>query len=413
MAFGDSEHDDALKAAWDRYCDDLRRAGDLVFKDGAPSSGPERAEGFRFLSQAIRLGLEFFVENDMPEFPYLMRYFGPTRKQVGDNADANYLGAFIDGANTYRIVGNRGTADWLVFTVLREPSPDSFMYEIGAPYNMVLDAEPLLGTELDVDWDGSFVVTLSPDSHPGNWIRTTPATRAVRIRQFFGEWESAVPMRVRIERVGGEGAPPLFSPERWVSAIGEAGRFAVTSTGFSGGGQTPVDPPPVNVMVAQPLLGTGGESAIGKPDANQRGVGALCRWALTPDEALIVEFVPQPARFWLFELDNPWASTMDYRWRLSSVNGTQAVAEDDGSIRVVIAHRDPGVPNWLDASGWSRGAVFYRGLLSERVPEFRCRVVPVDGLASGLPAGARRIDAAGRRDQLRRRATGVLRRFPA
>ena len=32
----------------------------------------------------------------------------------------------------------------------------------------------------------------------------------------------------------------------------------------------------------------------------------------------------------------------------------------DGSVRFVIAHRDPGVPNWLDTAGHQRGTVGVR-----------------------------------------------------
>ena len=46
----------------------------------------------------------------------------------------------------------------------------------------------ILGTELEQEWDGSFVVTLSPEPHPGNWERERPMT-------------------VRLERIGEEGPP--------------------------------------------------------------------------------------------------------------------------------------------------------------------------------------------------------------
>ena len=34
--------------------------------------------------------------------------------------------------------------------------------------------------------------------------------------------------------------------------------------------------------------------------------------------------------------------------------------EADGSVRFVIAHRDPGVPNWLDTAGHDVGTVGVR-----------------------------------------------------
>ncbi len=48
--------------------------------------------------------------------------------------------------------------------------------------------------------------------------------------------------------------------------------------------------------------------------------------------------------------------------------------EVDGTFRIVVAHRDPGTPNWLDASGHAEGSVVFRWLLAEGDlprPEFR------------------------------------------
>ncbi len=34
---GDNPHDAALKAGWDDFCEQLKRAGDLVFRDTTPA----------------------------------------------------------------------------------------------------------------------------------------------------------------------------------------------------------------------------------------------------------------------------------------------------------------------------------------------------------------------------------------
>ncbi len=51
-----------------------------------------------------------------------------------------------------------------------------------------------------------------------------------------------------------------------------------------------------------------------------------------------------------YSLGNPWWETVDYARHQSSLNGHQAVVDDDGTLRVVIAHKDPGVANWLDTT---------------------------------------------------------------
>jgi hypothetical protein len=116
---------------------------------------------------------------------------------------------------------------------------------------------------------------------------------------------------------------------------------------------------------------------------------------------------------WAIELENVWWATADYRWRLVEVTGAQAVLEDDGTCRVVVAHRDPGVPNWLDTATFSEGWVRYRGLLSDgmRGPEWSSRVVKLDELAAHLPPNARRIEPRERQRQIALRAAGVRKRY--
>ena len=42
MAFGDFPHDQALRDAWHGFCAQLKRAGDLVFKDYNPATSLDR-----------------------------------------------------------------------------------------------------------------------------------------------------------------------------------------------------------------------------------------------------------------------------------------------------------------------------------------------------------------------------------
>ena len=57
--------------------------------------------------------------------------------------------------------------------------------------------------------------------------------------------------------------------------------------------------------------------------------------------------------------------TPPYRYRQVSLNRNQIQYEADGSYRIVVAHRDPGVPNWIDAAGLPTGMIFWRFLLPQ------------------------------------------------
>jgi hypothetical protein len=78
---------------------------------------------------------------------------------------------------------------------------------------------------------------------------------------------------------------------------------------------------------------------------------------------------------------NVHMQTLEYRTHTTSLNHEQIVPEADGTYRIVVSERDPGVPNWLDTCGHRRGSIFWRFLLPEAEPDTpRCSVVPVDSL---------------------------------
>jgi hypothetical protein len=64
-------------------------------------------------------------------------------------------------------------------------------------------------------------------------------------------------------------------------------------------------------------------------------------------------------------LHNQFLQTFDYETRTISLNRKQVLYEEDGSFRIVVAHRDPGMPNWLDTEGRPFGIMFWRFLMPE------------------------------------------------
>lgn len=104
------DHEKVLRAAWDSFCDELKRAGDIPFRDPVPRHVAARAAGIEALARNISLALNFNHDYADPRYPELIHYFDPVRKQGGDNTDAVYVGATINGTDTYRISGDRGTA---------------------------------------------------------------------------------------------------------------------------------------------------------------------------------------------------------------------------------------------------------------------------------------------------------------
>src|SRR5262249_11023821 len=61
---------------------------------------------------------------------------------------------------------------------------------------------------------------------------------------------------------------------------------------------------------------------------------------------------------------NRFLQTLDYANRPVSRNRAQTKLEADGSFRIVLAHRDPGHPNWIDTEGAPYSLVFWRFMLA-------------------------------------------------
>jgi len=45
-----------------------------------------------------------------------------------------------------------------------------------------------------------------------------------------------------------------------------------------------------------------------------------------------------------------------------------------------VAHRDPGLPNWIETAGHSLGTMSFRWVRATEAPQPQCRVVPLSSL---------------------------------
>jgi hypothetical protein len=130
-----------------------------------------------------------------------------------------------------------------------------------------------------------------------------------------------------------------------------------------------------------------------------------------PGEALIVAFTPPPCHHWSVSLATWYWESVDYATRQASLNGHQARLDAEGVFRAVVAHDDPGVPNWLDPGGHVRGTLAARFLLAEQAPEVEIRSVPLADLRAHLPDDTPRVTPAERAAALERRRRAVWARY--
>jgi hypothetical protein len=126
---------------------------------------------------------------------------------------------------------------------------------------------------------------------------------------------------------------------------------------------------------------------------------------------LVVRVTPPDADYWAVEFGNYWWETMDYRYRLCSTNCHHATLEDNGELLLVVSHRDPGVPNWLDPSGHQEGYITVRWIGATQYPLPRCEQMKLSDLPAILHEGVKKLSPDSRKEQLAARRSGAIKRF--
>jgi len=349
---------------WDEFCDALKEAGKVVQSSGAPDDAFNKAEGYRYLSRMLRAGLESFLEHGNPAFPELRCPCHTTIKMGADNPDNYYQHATLDGAYEYRITGVRGTIHNLDFATQSDGVASSGDSEQGGH----LDA-----SDLEMDADGRFEILVSTQPKPGNWLRMTPDTTAMIVRQTYLDRDNERPADLFIERIGGDGLPTPLTPEAMDAGLAKAAGLVVSCSalfsGWAKGFQEHSNElPKFDDAVS---MGAGGDPNICYYHSY---------WQIGPEEALVIEVTPPECEAWNFQPDNHWMESLDYRFHRIHVSKHTAKYGDDGSLRIVVAHSDPGFDNWIDTAGHGQGTMCFRWIRAEAHPQPRTRVVKLSEL---------------------------------
>ena len=357
----------ASGAAWDEFCDSLKELGRQITRDDTPKDAFNRAEGFRYLTRLTRNALESVIEGGSPEFPVLQG-LGYMVKMGADNPDNIYMGGGIQGDSEYRLKGNRGSVFYISFLAT------SGSY--GTDGTMITDG--FIDTDsLQVEEDGSFEIVVSQREHPGNWLKMTPGTRSLLIRQTFLDRSSERPASIDIEPLNPGGTPAPYSAAELHRQLQRVSRNLHGTVKLFADW---TDSLKVNMNTLPPADQDYCQSIGGDPNIFYfHG-----HWALAEDEAMEIRAprIPQ-CQTWNFQLDNYWMESLDYRYHRVTVNKHTARYEDDGSVVLYIAHRDPGAGNWIDTAGHADGTACWRWIgAGDDTPELETRVVKLDEIAA-------------------------------
>ena len=462
MTMDANEAQDALRDAWDDMIATLQSARDAIDNPELmppPANDRSLAEGYRYLMGFVHSAVERAFHND-PVRPQFRNALSPITRATIDNADAIYFYAPINGSQTYLIRGKAGDSrHWRgEAAVNRErKAPHYLIFEassggLAGDSGTLQELQPGTKTQtgmldcsqIAVNADGSFEILLAPQrpaDYEGNFIATMkvvnkphpgkpdmpPERYASYIsgRQLFGDWECEEAIHLEITQSGAEGCPaPAFSAADAARQLRQCGDIVRGQMHFWNAfwtipmgthGERPGTLPGMafkrngfnNINAASGATG-GGMST------NLYAGGVF---ELEPDEALIVENrIKQQPHYIGFQLGNLWGESLEYASRVGSLNGQQVQVDADGVIRLVVAHRDPGVPNWLDTSGLREGFLTPRWAYSERPeedqwPSITANKVRFDEIREHLPAATPVVTEAQRREQVAIRQRHVQRRF--
>lgn len=384
--------------AWRDLCRALERAGDALLEAENPSDERTRAEGFRYLLGLATVGIRQGFELADRDFPVFVRIEDPWAKWGAENADNHYLHAHVRSDRSYRIRGERGTClDFLVEV------KEGFMH-MGDVRNFAT----LSAHDLHVEPDGSFEIVASRErtgaaASCANWLPLHPDATQITIREYFYDWEREQPARFTIECIESEGrAPEPPGAAATARVLDDVGHFVEMTTRFWAEWIPELRESHVKGKLAPARMFVGGADDI-------RYGNDLYR--LEEGEALVIESGVPRARYWHYQLCNEWFVTMDYANRSVSVNGAQAHVDADGRVRIVVAHSDPGVPNWLDTGGAREGMIQYRYVWTQDSPQPDVRIVPHAEIRAHLPADTPHIGESERRARIAARQRAVARRL--
>ncbi|MCX2712359.1 hypothetical protein [Mycolicibacterium sp. J2] len=312
------------------FLDAIAEAERLVREAHFIESEADLMEGLQYLAGGISACAHIAFDYDR-DHPFLHTGTGPFNKMGLDNPDTMYFGTRVQAGHEYVVTGRRGTTTDVSFQLLGGEYTDK----------VVPDSETAFDDrKLDIADDGTF-----------EWRFTPDAPSQLVIREVYNDW-SAQRGSFAIARTDTAGtAPPPLTRELIEK------RFAVAGTQLVQRVKTWLQFPkwfydnlPVNTLTA-PRLTPGGlatqYSSVGHYD-------------ITPDQAVLITLPVTDAPYLGFQLGSLWYISLDYINHQTSLNGTQAQADPDGKIRIVVSDANPGVTNWCETLGHRKGYLQFR-----------------------------------------------------
>ncbi len=386
--------DDLLR--WQRFLGRLEELGRAITEAPFPTADTDHTEGLRHLALQTACWLAWSVGHQDPRAPAFQRQNDLVLQWGGPNADNIYRHARVHPSLRYRIVGRMHSCEDFILAIRR-----NFMHMEGSGTIAELSAH-----DIDIGSGDEFEILLGGEGDEPNRVPLPAGALSVSIREYYFDWQPREPATFTIECLDADAdaLPTPFTDESLAFGLDEAATHLHRSLTYW------------NQYMLDARAGQTDNDFAGGYDVTgglQAAKYSFCFFDLAPDDTLIVECDIPESRYWSFHLYNlAWWEALEYASRVTTLNHTQTRISDDGRVRVVVAHEDPGVPNWLDTEGRREALLTLRWFWpTGDAPRPSTRVVKLAEVRAALPEDTPVVDPDARRAEIKTRRDHLAWRF--
>jgi hypothetical protein len=374
--------------AWRELLNGLDALGERLLADDFPGDRSGREEAFEHLTQQLLCWLEWSTGYGDPATPAFQRQNDLVTPWGGPNADNIYRHARVSPGHRYRIHGRMNSCEEFALAIregFRHTDRPATLAEFTA-------------SDIGIGPDQDFELLLGGEGDEPNRIPLPDGAIMCSIREYYFDWQPLEPATFTIECTDGAPGPPRSYADRLHEAVELTERSLVFWNDYMRAARARQDD-----------NSFGGKVDV--PRGLQLSQFGFCFYDFGPDEALVVDCDVPDARYWSFQLYGLHFFRPFDIGAITSLNHRQATVDSDGRLHLVLAHNDPGVPNWLDTMNRGAALLNYRHFWGSSLVMPTAQVVPVAEVRGALPGDTPRVDAGTREQQIRARRHHLAWRF--
>ena len=373
--------------AWDDFCDTLKAAGRIVLRETPDRDPQDRVEGFRYLTRMMLMANARVIEQRTPGTRAQRVGVIPPPMQGGMGVQSPNQDHIVQAVNPkyrYRITGTAGD----VYTHLSAWSPP-VPNDVGAT-SVGLDAEDHLETFnpnmaltphtaylhdfADADGTVDFILSVEEPTDGSRWMSMATTTRELMGRVVYDDRATQARPRLQIQCLDEHPQPLTPEPEDMAVRLAVAAQLILGLQSDYGGWTRDLLARENQTEYTKEWY----ERIGGSPDDRIFEFGY---WRVPQGKALVVEFEEPQTQHWNFQLCNHWMENLaNYATGKGYIDKANVV-RDGSTVRIVVAHSDPGVPNWIEPVTHDHGVMGCRFVRPATEPEVSCRLVDLENLA--------------------------------